>query len=254
MKKLLCHLAVVPMRKEPSDRSEMVSQVIYGETMDILEEHEKWYMIQLSHDGYQGWIDKKQAIPYNIDTANKTILITSLWSTFKTLNDHSIALPAGSSVFIDASNPHAAGEFKSAPHQNSNSEAISLIHAASQFIGSPYLWGGRTSAGIDCSGFTQLVFRLAYNMNIPRDAYQQAEIGEVISFVEESQTGDLAFFDNSEGRITHVGIIINESGEKPAIFHASGYVREDKIDHQGIFNQTTGAYTHNLRIIKRIKN
>ena len=127
------------------------------------------------------------------------------------------------------------------------SEKKHLVNNALIFLNAPYLWGGRTPFGIDCSGFTQIVYRLQ-GINIPRDAYQQAEVGNTLSFIEESEEGDLAFFDDSEGKITHVGIIMNNNN----IIHASGKVRIDKLDQQGIFNIENALHTHKLRIIKSI--
>ncbi|MFM9005256.1 MAG: C40 family peptidase, partial [Flavobacteriales bacterium] len=127
-----------------------------------------------------------------------------------------------------------------------------IERCALQFLNAPYLWGGRTVMGIDCSGFTQLVMRLNGSF-IPRDAYQQAELGNEVTFVEEAKTGDLAFFDNAEGRIVHVGIVLRRSNEMVEIIHASGKVRIDVLDHQGIFQRELSAYTHKLRIIKRMK-
>jgi len=118
---------------------------------------------------------------------------------------------------------------------------------ASLYLNAPYLWGGRSPLGIDCSGFTQVVFKAA-GVRLPRDAYQQAEVGQTLGFVEEASEGDLAFFDNAEGKIIHVGIVLKDR----FIIHASGKVRIDKLDHQGIFNRETGKYSHTLRVIKRI--
>ncbi|MFM7813326.1 MAG: C40 family peptidase [Flavobacteriales bacterium] len=119
------------------------------------------------------------------------------------------------------------------------------------YLGAPYLWGGRTILGIDCSGFSQVVYRIL-GQSIPRDAWQQAGLGEEVSFVDEAQPGDLAFFDNAEGKIIHVGLILDRLEDSLRIIHASGMVRIDTLDHQGIFNQETGEYSHNLRIIKRL--
>jgi len=122
-----------------------------------------------------------------------------------------------------------------------------IVDIALRYLGSPYLWGGRSPFGIDCSGFTQIVFSMM-SIQLERDAQQQSEFGETINFIEESTVGDLAFFDNADERITHVGIIINNK----QIIHASGEVRIDNIDHQGIYNQELKIYTHKLRIIKRV--
>ena len=122
-----------------------------------------------------------------------------------------------------------------------------LVENALMYLNAPYLWGGRSPLGIDCSGFTQMVYRLQ-GVDLPRDAYQQAEVGTTLSFVEESEPGDLAFFDNAEGKITHVGIILEDNH----IIHASGKVRIDRIDQQGVFNTEIGNHTHKLRLIKSI--
>ena len=122
-----------------------------------------------------------------------------------------------------------------------------IVDNAMMYVNAPYLWGGRSPFGIDCSGFTQLVYKIG-GKKLPRDAYQQAEIGQTLSFVEEAENGDLAFFDNEEGSIIHVGILLGEN----EIIHSSGKVRIDKIDHQGIFNVDTKKYSHKLRLIKKI--
>ncbi len=122
------------------------------------------------------------------------------------------------------------------------------------YLNAPYLWGGRTPFGIDCSGFSQMVYRLC-GINILRDASQQAKQGENVSGLEESKEGDLAFFNNQEGRITHVGIILdNEIGDKKLIIHASGKLRIDNLDQRGICHVKTGEYTHEMCLIKRYTN
>jgi cell wall-associated NlpC family hydrolase len=125
--------------------------------------------------------------------------------------------------------------------------ASNINYITRQFLNVPYLWGGKTPFGIDCSGFSQIVVR-CIGINLHRDAYQQAEQGKVVSFLEEVQTGDLAFFDNEEGRITHVGIMLNSH----SIIHASGKVRLDNIDSYGILDAENRNYSHKLRIIKRL--
>jgi len=122
-----------------------------------------------------------------------------------------------------------------------------VIENALLLLNAPYLWGGRSPLGIDCSGFTQLVYRMS-GFNLLRDASQQATQGEVLSFIEEAEQGDLAFFDNSEGAITHVGIIMNDN----YIIHAHGKVRIDRLDQSGIFNVEKHQHTHKLRMIKKV--
>ena len=122
-----------------------------------------------------------------------------------------------------------------------------LINTAYMYLNAPYLWGGKTLFGIDCSGFTQMVYKLN-GYKLLRDASQQASQGEVLSFIEESEPGDLAFFDNEEGKIIHVGIML----ENNYIIHASGKVRIDRLDHLGIYNAELNRHTHRLRVIKKI--
>jgi cell wall-associated NlpC family hydrolase len=224
-----CAISIVPMRKEPSDRAEIVNQLLFGEVFNIIELQDTWVKILSEQDQYEGWIDKKQAEADSKIGASTTPLSKPIF-------------------FQDQFFP--AGCFAEIPGQTFPAESI--IQIALGYLNTPYLWGGKTHAGIDCSGFTQMVFRIA-GQNILRDAYQQAEMGQVISFVEESQTGDLAFFDNEEGLIIHVGMIIrNESSKFPSIIHASGWVRIGTLDNEGIKNEN-GKQSHRLRIIKRIK-
>lgn len=251
----ICQLACIPIRKEDSDRSEMTSQLLFGETVDILEKTDKWLMIRCHHDQYEGWVDKKQiqaleAIDLrSIKTSTAPLLIV------RNQDGGFSFLPAGSQLRIEGENSILCGNksFECSKDDLTNATAPAEIAlGALMFLDTPYLWGGRTLMGIDCSGFTQLIYKMA-GKQLPRDAYQQAEVGELIAFIDEAQTGDLAFFDNAEGKITHVGIVINQqkSGEK-TIIHASGKVRMDRLDHQGIYNIELGAYSHQLRFIRRL--
>ena len=228
-------LSVIPCRKEPSDKSEMVTQLLFGEFFEIIENSdEKWVKIKIHHDNYSCFIDQKQFNEAMETGDTKRNLTPVKDPVYKYVNDkHHLILTAGAMI---------EGEEK---QQN-----LSLEEYAKQFLDTPYLWGGRTVLGIDCSGYTQLIYRLM-GKEIPRDAYQQAEIGTTVSFVEESITGDLAFFDNQEGNITHVGIILR-GNENIKIIHASGKVRIDTLDHHGIFNSDINEYSHRLRIIKRL--
>ena len=228
-----CLLSFIPMRAEASDRSEQVSQLIFGETYEVLEENEKWYFIETSFDLYQGWIDKKQFAPqvFEVDT-HRVFAFPSALTPFE---NKQILMPLGAFVPEDF------------PHQIfSLDDALALFKT---YIGVPYVWGGKTNFGYDCSGFTQTFFKtLGYSLK--RDAYQQAAEGAEVILLSEAKTGDLAFFDNAEGRITHVGIVLENDGSYE-ILHASGELRIDILDHQGI-NKKSEGYSHNLRLIRRI--
>jgi hypothetical protein len=221
------------MRAEASDRSEQVSQLIFGETYEVLEENEKWYFIEASFDQYRGWIDKKQFSPqvFEVDT-HRVFAFPSALQAFE--NKH-ILMPLGAFVPED---------FQS--QLLTLNEALALFKT---YIGVPYVWGGKTNFGYDCSGFTQSFFK-TLGISIKRDAYQQATEGTDVMLLSEAKTGDLAFFDNAEGRITHVGIILENDGTFE-ILHASGELRIDILDHQGI-NKKSEGYSHNLRLIRRI--
>ncbi|MCC6570307.1 MAG: C40 family peptidase [Chitinophagales bacterium] len=226
-------LAAVPMRKEPSDRAEMVNQILFGETFDVLEEQEKWTLVQLHHDSYQGWIDRKQW-DYASGIADVRNCNTALFEVIPE-NGRDRILPMGalSSEYFPAE----------------TDPLHSLVDTARLFLDTPYLWGGRNFMGIDCSGFTQVVFR-ARGKYILRDAYQQAEQGERVE-LGDAANGDLAFFANSSGRMIHVGILMVEDGET-RIIHASGKVRIDRLDKEGIYNEDTASYSHQLHHLQRI--
>jgi gamma-D-glutamyl-L-lysine dipeptidyl-peptidase len=204
MKYVTSSVAVAPIRKEASHRSEMTSQLLLNEVAEVLETQKQFTRIKCLYDGYEGWCANNQ-----LRQTDETNEVKTELQPFEAENIRQVAL---------------------------------------QYLDVPYLWGGKSFFGIDCSGFCQQVFR-HFGINLPRDAYQQAEKGEVVGFLQEVVCGDLAFFDNEEGRITHVGLMLNTH----EIIHASGKVRIDKIDHQGIINSETGVRTHQLRIIKRYK-
>lgn len=254
----ICNLSVVPCRKEPSDRSEMVTQLLFGEYFYILERQDNWLRIKIAFDDYEGWIDKKQILSieqHTFDILNTTEEYYSneliqLIKDDKTSNFFPIVM--GSSLpNFDSS--ECAVENQSYTYDGEFTKGLlplgkqGILETAMMYLNAPYLWGGKTPFGIDCSGFTQIVYKLN-GIKLKRDAYQQAEQGETLSFVEEAEAGDLAFFDNEEGRIIHVGIVMDNN----KIIHASGKVRIDGFDHQGIFNNDKKDYSHRLRLLKRV--
>ena len=235
-------LPLVPGRREPSDKSEMVTQLLFGEVYEVLEEQKKWVLIRNQGDQYECWIDRKQHMPIS----EKVELTQTIRSTFAPLASGSQTwfLPAGSKV---NSGEFTIGKRKFSFEGSNDPAKKDPILYANQLVGAPYLWGGKSILGIDCSGFVQVVYSCC-GIQLPRDAYQQADVGETVDFVETAKAGDLAYFDNEEGRITHVGIMLD--GEH--IIHASGSVRIDRIDHEGIYNSDIESYSHRLRIVKRV--
>lgn len=259
MKYGICALSIVPCRLEPSDTSEMVSQLLFGEIYQVIDERKNWVKVRATHDGYESWIDRKQHLEVKQDEfmemkeSPQTFSLELISLLKNTQSDAFFPLVLGS-VLPSYNNGICSllkqefeydGDFSTNP-------AVSrdlLIDIAFMYLNSPYLWGGRTPFGIDCSGFVQIIYRLC-GINLPRDASQQAEVGDRLSFIEEATPGDLAFFDNKEGKITHVGILLGDN----KIIHASGKVRVDRIDHQGIYNDDIRDYSHHLRLITRVIN
>lgn len=233
----------------------MVNQVLFGETFSIEDESDKnWCMIKLDHDGYLGWVDSKQVLPVEARLANEKPAVLTLPVLFATYGLSTMLIPAGALLhgWDGSSFDIGKREYRIEARDFATTRKPDLDDALRMFQGVPYQWGGRTVFGMDCSGFVQLVFRICGHW-IARDAAQQAETGELISFIDEAQTGDLAFFDNNEGRITHVAVVERHEDD-PSLTHAwhcSGMVRSDKLDHQGIFNAELNKYTHKLRMIKR---
>lgn len=248
----ICNLAIVPLRLEPSDKSEMTSQVLFGEHFKVLEQTPKWSRIELAFDGYNGWIDNKQfreitEADYEKLTSGEIVLSGDLIEYISTPKNGLITIPLGATLSFLNSTINTQGFAFDGTSVSGIKTKKDLIETAFLYMNSPYLWGGRTPFGIDCSGFVQMVYKLN-GFRLLRDASQQATQGEALSFIEESEPGDLAFFDNEEGRIIHVGIIMEDN----YIIHAHGQVRIDRLDHLGIYNIDTKRHTHKLRVIKKI--
>jgi len=236
----------------------MVTQVLFGEAYTILDERNGWLLIACKDDNYEGWVDKKMSAPVDpgrmsqnackpvflvndivakaTNQLDKSVVYVVKGSTLPMI--HEGILELGGKPFLFEGNKAGIPAIPDA----SKMEEIAL-----SYLNIPYLWGGRTPFGIDCSGFVQMVYKFC-GLQLLRDASQQINTGEPVSFISEALPGDLAFFDNASGSITHVGIILSQG----KVIHASGKVRIDSIDHIGIFDNSTGKYSHNLRIIKRV--
>jgi len=247
----LCNLSIVPLRHEASDKSELISQVLYGDFFKIIEKRKFWVKIRLSFDKYEGWIDHKQFFEISkenyVDLNNEMLKLSlDLIEFIQDKNKQLYPIPIGAVLngLGLLEHQYEGTSTNSKPKSKSKNR---IIEIALLYLNSPYLWGGKTPFGIDCSGFTQMVYKIN-GYKLYRDAYQQAQQGTTLSFIEESEPGDLAFFDNNEGKIVHVGIIMKDN----SIIHAHGKVRIDRLDNFGIYNSEKKSHTHKLRVIKKI--
>jgi len=247
----------MPVRSEPNHRAEQVNQLLFGERMEVLESNDKeWTRIRSEWDSYEGWCKTAQITQISKkEYRTGTKIVTCNHVSKLAFDDNDMILPLGCDLFnIKAGKiiiGGKAGSFKG-KKINLKKTTLNCAHlkaAAFQYLNAPYQWGGRSIFGIDCSGLTQMSFKLC-GKRIPRDASQQAAEGEIVDFLQHAQCGDLAFFDNADGNIVHVGIILDHQ----YIIHASdhnGKVMVDKIDQAGIISIEQKKRTHNLRVVKR---
>jgi cell wall-associated NlpC family hydrolase len=255
MNKGIVNQSLVAVRREPSESSEMINQLLFGETFIIIENYNSWLRIISANDSYEGWLDSKLTtlIPDDLASKHDTPKTSNTLFTAKLIgSNYPIRLCPGSSIYGYENGCFIAGNSSYQSLENPFTETKEnineeIVRVAKLFVNSPYLWGGRSPYGIDCSGLTQVVYKIL-GINIPRDAGQQVKKGETVDFITMVQPGDLAFFDNNEEIITHVGMIVDNG----RILHSSGYVKIESLDHQGIFNVETQKYSHKLRVIKRI--
>jgi hypothetical protein len=246
----------------------MVTQIIFGELYRIIESSGKWAKVRLTYDDYEGWISLNQVreIPeseflrlFNAEPAvsmelvqilsnetTHTVLPLVMGSSLPGLKAQRIQVNKDEFLFEGLAVANPVSDLASGPHNHANVR-LQLVEDAMIYLNAPYLWGGRSPFGIDCSGFVQMAYKLK-NVKLQRDASRQAMQGEVVGLLAEAEPGDLVFFDDDEGSINHVGMLI----DRHRIIHCSGKVRVDTIDHQGIYNEELQQYTHKLRLIKRI--
>jgi hypothetical protein len=241
-----CKVSISPVRKEAKDQSEIVTQLLFGEVITVKEVNEPWANIQTLSDGYEGCIDFKHFQKLSDKEVRRW---TEGLSNLKD-RERTLSTPWGpqricrGSFIPENSNEFTIGNDHFEFTDESTMAFTTPLEYAKDYLNTPYLWGGKTPFGIDCSGITQVIYRF-FGINFPRDAFEQAEIGTDIDF-EDIEAGDLAYFDKN-GKITHVGILDGEGG----IIHAAGHVRLDKITPEGIVHSTSNILTHKLTCIKR---
>ena len=253
----ICLNPLVPLRAAPEEKSEMTDQMLFGEEFQIQKVHEKWIYIKRLPDAYEGWINSRHFLQCSENRIQQMhhsdrFILQHPFNRL-TVDNNPLILPAGSILpfFGRENKTFEMGNHKYFLHENlvenEKDKRERIAGTARQFINAPYLWGGKTVFGMDCSGFTQILYRIA-GIDIPRDGHQQVNLGNTVGSAEEARTGDLAFFVNEEGRITHTGIMLGGG----RIIHASGKVRIDTIDRHGIYNRELKRYTHKLKVVKRM--
>lgn len=253
----VCRLSIVSVRKDPQDVSEQITQLLFGDHYEVVEKttDTKWLKIRIYFDQYIGWIDAKQHQPitkeyFNYINNSEYKITTDITSTLL-FNKSQLTVLLGSIIPISTAELFKMEEQFAFNGETKNlgqkREFDYLKTIAQKYLNAPYLWGGKSPFGIDCSGFTQVVFKIA-GYHLLRDAWQQSTQGKPIGKISEAKPGDLAFFLNKDGKITHTGIFLG--GDK--IIHASGKVRIDTLTYEGIINQETKTLTHNLSHFRRI--
>ncbi|MEP2058586.1 MAG: NlpC/P60 family protein [Maribacter litoralis] len=245
----ICHLSVMPMRNMPDQAAELVTQLLFGEHYKVLESRKNWSRVKTVFDKCEGWIMNSQLtfIPEDeylaLESSSSPKYVTELISLIEDSNKMVTPILIGSSI-RDTSSLPVTFDGKTVQGEQLKEK---LVKTALLYLNSPELKGGKSPFGIDSAGFAQMVYKIN-GYHLLRTAESQSKQGTALSFVEESEAGDLAFFDNTNGEIDHVGIIMDNN----YVIHVNGKVRIDRIDHTGIFNNDLRTYTHQLRVIKKI--
>ena len=252
--------SVVPVRTEPREGAEQSTQILFGELCSILEQKPRWNRVKLNLDGQEGWVDAKMITPmsdeeyrtYSKALSSAATVVFPMAYAVSENNGQTIPLTAGTRLtnYKDGRFEVLGVGFRIDPNmvrvQALEMNQENLLQAVRFFLNIPYLWGGKNAMGMDCSGFTQTVMGL-FGKYLLRNASEQVTQGEAIASLGEAQAGDLVFFDHEDGKISHVGIVIDSE----RVIHCSGRVKVEKLDESGIFSAERGEYTHHLVAIRR---
>lgn len=268
--------SVVPVRATASEAAEQLTQLLFAETFDILQQVPRWTEICLHADGQTGWVDTKMIVPLTdeeflslqkADEAHPIARVAyPMAYAVSTVNGQTFPLTAGTTLpdYKDGTFSLLGATLRIDPAMVAEQLFVlsqeQLMNVVRYFLNIPYLWGGKNAMGMDCSGFVQVIFSL-FGASLPRNASQQVEKGQLVKALSQAQAGDLAFFDHADldptrTNISHVGILLDSE----RIVHCSGRVKVERIDQQGIFSKEAadnehpnGQYTHHLACIKRIQ-
>ncbi len=250
----IASLSVISCKAEPFHASEQISQLLFGEFYTVIDKTDDWYKIRTQFDDYECWIHRKHHTPISpeefihLEKDVPAISLELMGEVKDFLGNSYTKIPMGSSLPFFYQNQFKLNNKEYLFEGNISTRDFSQIKEyAISYVNVPYLWGGRTHFGIDCSGFSQICYKLC-GIKLPRDSYQQAEIGTSIQNISNTQVGDLVFFGPQDNKVNHVGLIF----DKGLIIHASGRVKIEKIDDTGIFGNDEQAYTHFLKSIKRV--
>jgi len=254
----LIQIPCIAVRKEAAEQSEMTTQLLFGEIFEILDTLPRWMLVRNRYDAYEGWISRsgtRLLSPEDLDRYGKyssCIQKDAFLSLQRAAGEERMLVPAGSALYYEEKQSlkiHCGDTYRMEKPCKPLTGDLSdkIIRTGRQFLNIPYLWGGKSSYGTDCSGLVQTIMKII-GIPLGRDTSVQVTEGVALNMLPEARTGDLVFFDNEEGEIVHVGLLMEEG----QVLHASGTVRIDPIDHQGIYNRELKQYTHKLRVIKRI--